>query len=87
MELLSPGGTYSLIENTVYALPTRACLYTFVSAGGTLEISLDNDTWFEITLDENNNFQSAGTFIRCVDDDGVISVGAYTINSVTVNFG
>lgn len=64
-ELLSQGYPLTLVQNQIYALPSRRCLL-FSQSGGTIEQS--NEVGFStakaVTLDTNNQAEVAGGFIR-----------------------
>ena len=75
--LIPIGIAFTLVENTVYAVPAKACLFT-TAGPGDIEVSNDGSTWFAITPDANANFQTSATFIRSVNDDSVINAKPYT---------
>lgn len=63
-ELISVGVVKSMTAATVYALPGRLCLYTVITSGGTIAVSLDGNTFQTITLDSNKNFVTAAPLIK-----------------------
>jgi hypothetical protein len=64
-EALSTGFPVTMVQNQVYALPSRKCTL-FSNAGGTIEQA--NDVGFgtpkAVTLDTNNEATVVGGFIR-----------------------
>lgn len=80
MTSLNPSSrSYTLEEDEVYSLPRLVCLFTAVTAAGTIEVSNDGSNWQAITLDANKNFYTAASFLRVVDDDATLTVNAHTI--------
>jgi hypothetical protein len=72
-ELLSPGGPYTLTQNTVYALPARA-VYAEVISGKTIETSLDGSNFEAVTVDTNGVVLLAAPFVRSTEADTIISL-------------
>lgn len=70
---LSPGGPYSLTQNTVYALPPRSVFVQVVS-GKTIESSMDGSTFAAVTLGTNNLVQLVSPFLRSTAADTIISI-------------
>lgn len=79
------GQFFELQEDAVFVLPPKACLILVQTTAGTIERSLDQNTWTPVVLDDNDQFQSTSAFIRCIDDDAIISVAPYTINELILS--
>jgi len=71
-ELINLGVVKTLVQDDVYATPAQLCNFTVITAGGTIEVSLDESTWQAITLDANKNFTSSAPYIRSINDDALI---------------
>ena len=69
---ISAGLVFEMLEDEVYAMPAPLCNSTVQTAGGTIEVSLDESTWQEITPDSNFNFTTSAPYIRVSDDDALI---------------
>lgn len=65
------GPIYTLTASIIYALPARRCLVHIQQSGGTIQVSLDGSTFADITLDDDEQFESAGGFIRAVTTDAL----------------
>lgn len=76
MESLSPGRTYTLTQNTAYALPPRRVLINLTNNPTTLEQSNNNSTWVATTADDDENVESSAQFIRSTGVDTIISLKA-----------
>lgn len=71
-ELLSPGRTYTLVQNQAYALPAKAV--TIFGQGTGFEISNDASTWQAVTLGTNKELITAAPFIRSTAVGSTVSV-------------
>jgi hypothetical protein len=74
MTLLSAGQTYTLTQNTVYALPAKVVRGSVYTSGGTINVSVDNSHFQAITLDANKEFVTASVFIKSTGADSVVSL-------------
>ena len=73
-ETLSAGGQYTLVQNTVYALPPVQVRIAVYTSGGTVNVSPDNSNFKAITLDSNNEFVTAGGWIKSTGAGSVVTV-------------
>jgi len=72
MESLSPSSIYTLTEDLVYALPVKLMRIAVYTASGIVQISEDNDTWTNLTLNVNNEANVGSKYIQCIDDDAIV---------------
>ena len=61
--LLTIGPVHTLTQNVTYVAPVRLCR-CYVQAGAAMEQSNDNTTWDAVTLDDDEGFDVASSFIR-----------------------
>lgn len=57
----------------MYALPAKSAK-AFGSTAATFEMSNDGTTWKAVTMDTNNQFDAAATFIRATSVGAIISL-------------
>lgn len=77
-----PGGIVvglvtTLLDGIEYALPPNLVNVTVITSSGTIEISLDSNSWEAMTLDSNKNFDTAAIFIRSSGGNSTIIAKAY----------
>ena len=66
------GVSLSMVQDVIYALPDRACLFSVYTSGGTIAVSVDGTNYQNITLDSNKNFQTSGLLIKSTGAASVI---------------
>lgn len=60
------GRPHIMVTNEEYAVPSSRLLINVQALGaGAIETSLDKSTWTAITIDDDENFECAATWIRC----------------------
>lgn len=74
---VQPGSSTTLVQDGVYSLPNKVINATVITSSGSIEISLDGNTWQAITLDSNKNFTTSAPFIRSVSGDSTIIAKAF----------
>ncbi len=79
---LSPGSSYVLGQDVIYTLPAKTVRIAVFTVAGTIETSEDGITWQAITLNVNNEFNTAAKFIHSIDDDSTVSVKVIKRNLV-----
>jgi len=65
-----------MVTNEEYALPSVRLLIHVTGLGaGAIELSDDKSTWIAVTIDANEQFEAAATWIRCTTaaDAGIIT--------------
>ena len=69
------GRPHVMVTNQAYAVPgARVLIHVTALGAGAIETSDDGSTWTAVTLDDDEQFECAATFIRCTTaaDAGII---------------
>jgi len=71
---LSPGGPYTLVANTIYALPACRVMVQVGAGGGTCNVATtDGGTFTAVTL-VSQAFETAAAFIKATSADTIVTV-------------
>lgn len=71
-EAITIGPPFTLLVNTVYATPPRACVY-FKSGAGTVEVSNDGTNFAAVTPDANGNFTTSAPYMRSTGNSSIVT--------------
>ncbi len=72
--MLNLGSASVLGEDIVYTLPSKMVRIMVYTLAGTVQISIDAITWTDAALNANKEFNTSARFIKCIDDNAVITV-------------
>jgi len=78
-ELLSPGITYTLVQNRLYALPSTV---TFITSSAAVEVSLDGITWGALA-NATTGAVTGANFIRSTLVNTIVALKKATIATVS----
>lgn len=73
MTTIPIGRPFTMVQNVSNAVPNSRLLINVTNNLTSIEQSNDDSTWVAVTLDDDENFECASSFIRSTGVDTIIN--------------